>query len=275
MLLHALDNNGDWISVHQATKGIPYFCPGCKSSLFLRKGIWRKSHFYHSDTKRICRLQGKTLYHLQAQWALLNLIGNQEACVEKRFIEIDRIADLVWDAKKLVFEIQYSPITGKEVRQRIADYQSMGYSVIWIFHDRTFNRKRLTEAEAVVSGYPHYFTNIDQEGRGGFYDCLTLRQEGIRTWRSKRYPVDLSSPIRIEKFFDDIPAFLKGRFQLGNIYFRGDLYDQFQGNTKIREFFLKMCDQRSVWIYQLKNVFSQILESYDTLFKVILEKCCR
>ncbi|MEM8728221.1 MAG: competence protein CoiA family protein, partial [Chlamydiota bacterium] len=67
-----------------------------------------------------------------------------QVILEKSFPEIHRIADVVYPPKKIIYEIQYSPITLKEVQQRNRDYATLGYTVIWILHDRHFNRKILS-----------------------------------------------------------------------------------------------------------------------------------
>ena len=51
-----------------------------------------------------------------------------QVILEKSFPEIHRIADVAFPSKKIVYEIQYSPISLKEVQKRNRDYTSLGYT---------------------------------------------------------------------------------------------------------------------------------------------------
>ena len=67
--------------------------------------------------------------------------------LEHRFPSIGRVADVVYFPKKIIFEVQCSPISLKEVQKRNRDYLSLGFTVIWILHDRHYNKKTLSLAE--------------------------------------------------------------------------------------------------------------------------------
>jgi competence CoiA-like predicted nuclease len=58
---------------------------------------------------------------------------------EVLFSDICRIADLVWEEKKIIFEIQCSEISSLEAARRTRDYGMKGYEVIWILDDRVFS----------------------------------------------------------------------------------------------------------------------------------------
>jgi hypothetical protein len=57
---------------------------------------------------------------------------------ERPFPDLCRIADLVWEERKLIFEIQCSPILRQEAEKRVRDYAMKGYTVIWLVIDRSF-----------------------------------------------------------------------------------------------------------------------------------------
>ncbi|MHA1725341.1 MAG: competence protein CoiA family protein [Promethearchaeota archaeon] len=42
--------------------------------------------------------------------------------------------------KKIVIEIQDSPLSSRELLQRTADYTAQGIHVLWIFNGTTFSR---------------------------------------------------------------------------------------------------------------------------------------
>lgn len=197
MQLYALDPHGNSILATDASRHTDYQCLECGSPVRLRKGDVRHPHFYHTSEERECRQNGKSLRHLGVQLYLLALFSKEECSLEVRFQEINRIADVVWYPKKLIFEVQCSPITALEVSERNRDYAKLGYQVIWLFHDARFNKKRVTAAEAFVQKDPHYFTNIDRHGNGVIYDQFEIIQHGIRKFRMSPLAVDLTHPNQI------------------------------------------------------------------------------
>jgi competence protein CoiA len=104
-------------------------------------------------------------FHLQT---LLNLK------LEEPFPAICRIADCACHERKLILEIQCSPISAFEVKSRISDYNSKGYQVIWILHDREFKKRRLSAAEVFLKRHGLFFyTDMNPEGFGHFYHPQT------------------------------------------------------------------------------------------------------
>src|SRR5262249_33589089 len=136
-------------------------------------------HFYHTDSKRTCRLKGKTEKHLQTQKWLQNSLPHGESSLEYPFPSIGRIADVAWHPKKIVFEVQCSPITPHEVEARNRDYASIGYQVIWILHDVRYKQRWESAAEVFLRDHPHYYTNIDENGEGCVYDVVRLRNSEL------------------------------------------------------------------------------------------------
>ena len=123
-----------------------------------------------------------------------------------------RIADLFWEREGIVFEVQCSPISAKEVRERNRDYSALGYQVVWILHDRRFGGKKPSSAELFLRSYPHYFTSLDREGRGAVYDRLEA------SCKEERLVVDFSKPMRAAE---------RGHARLKRfpLYFSGDAID--------------------------------------------------
>lgn len=171
MQLHAWNKKNQLIDANQADKGLIYSCPECSGRVRVRSGPLRRAHFYHADSTedRSCRQEGKGMEHLQTQLFLRELIG--PSCeLEKRFPYIGRIADVAWPAERLIFEVQYSPMTPDELLERNQDYRSQDYEVIWIFHDHRYNRPKWTEVEIAAQSGLFFYTNIDEWGRGWIYD---------------------------------------------------------------------------------------------------------
>lgn len=173
MQLYALDTTAP-VSAKQAIKGNTYVCPECGAPLRVRQGPLKQAHFYHLRRPRSCHLSQKSEEHLRAQLRLLDLIGEKEGGIEVPFVPIHRIADVVWRARKIVFEIQCSPISLEEVEARCADYDSVGYSVVWILHDKQFNKRALSAAEFFLRERGCYFTNMNRQGEGIIYDQFDI-----------------------------------------------------------------------------------------------------
>jgi competence protein CoiA len=169
MQLYALEESHP-IFAKDAEKGKSYTCPECTSFVRVRGGPSRQTHFYHLKAPPHCRQHQKSLEHLHMQLRLLEALKGDGAQMEAPFPKIGRIADVAWASKKIVFEVQCSPISLEEVRGRIADYQRQGYSVIWILHDKQFNKPSLSAAEHHLRKTPCYYTNCDKTGKGLVYD---------------------------------------------------------------------------------------------------------
>ncbi|MBS0622365.1 MAG: hypothetical protein JSR80_05360 [Verrucomicrobia bacterium] len=179
MQIFGQTTSGEVIHVDQADRKCEYFCPSCRAPLRLRAGTVRCRHFYHPRTRH-CK--GKSLPHQQTQAHLLSRLTN--ARVEHPFPQIGRIADVYWE--NFVFEVQCSPISADEVQKRNEDYAKLGLRVVWILHDRRFNRLKVTPAELFLADQPHHFTNIDKEGKGEIYDQKRVYLRRHLKFREKR-----------------------------------------------------------------------------------------
>jgi competence protein CoiA len=188
MQLYALDEASSVLASH-AQRDRDYTCPECSGPVRCRGGQKRQSHFYHVRSLKSCSQHGKSLAHLQIQLHLKSVIPS--LYLEKRVD--DRIADTLWEEEKIVFEIQCSPMSIEEAKSRVEDYSRRGYAVVWILHDRRFNRKRLTPMEKYVrTDGTAFFT----DGRR-VYDQFDVCVDARRPFRGFKLPVDLSKPRRI------------------------------------------------------------------------------
>ena len=106
--------------------------------------------------------------HLETQKLLAASLEGAE--MEVSLPQLRRRADVLWVPEKTVFEVQCSPISGKEVLSRTSDYACYGYRVIWVLHDALYNKAVMTGAERVMQGRAHLFSSVDAKGRGGIYE---------------------------------------------------------------------------------------------------------
>ena len=137
--------------------------------------------------------------HKAVQEHVLSLLPLNEAILEYPFP--GHFADVAWPKMGIVFEIQCSPISLKEVKKRIEDYANLGYQVIWILHQKTFNKRLLSRSEMYLRTHAvTFFTNITAGGKGNIYDQKEILKGMIRTDRSPPFQVNVRGP-----FFLDPP----------------------------------------------------------------------
>ena len=228
MQLFARTLSGTRISLDSAEKQHDYFCEECGGVLHIRSGSHRQPHFYHLSPPSSCHQHAKSPTHIQTQLYLHRQLPQGELFLEHRFPTIGRIADAAWIPYKCVFEIQCSPISREEVLSRNADYAKEGWLVIWLLHDRRFNRSaKPSRLDPVFETLPHYFTNINAEGKGCLYDQFSIWKKGYRTHKLNPLPLVLSPPQPFPSF--PIPALnlLKNRQSSWPIFLPGDLLSLF------------------------------------------------
>lgn len=158
------------------------------------------------------------LSHLAIQKAIVKLLP--QSLTEHHFSTIQRIADVVYFPKKIIFEVQCSPIALKDVQSRNRDYNALGFTVIWILHDRIYNKKIVTQTELYLRQNLSYYTSITPFGHGFFYDQLDFFKGLERIYQSKPLLIKnlLPEPLKAPFFF---PQKLKNR----SLFLPGDASD--------------------------------------------------
>lgn len=203
-----------------AKSGKVYWCPECHGPLKRRAGKSRFPHFYHVKSAPSCRLYSKTEDHMLAQIQLQKQFPPGMLQLERPFLKINRVADVCWEAEKIVFEIQCSPISEKEAEMRIRDYRSIGYDAVWLLDDKRYNRRVIRPAEDFLRKHSTYYLAIS---KSKVYDQFEVFSLGRRVKRSKQMPIDLQRIYRRpQKIFSE-ELFPKQILELNtNRYFRGD-----------------------------------------------------
>lgn len=284
MQLFARNSDNDIISASEALKGKAYFCLECSGALRVRGGRERRCHFYHLAHNRLCRQSGKSLVHLQVQCSIRDALPLGEGELEKRFDAIGRIGDVVWERKKLIFEVQCSAITAEEIKERNSDYQALGYRVIWILHDRRYNKRRLTAAEEFLQEAPHYFTNIDEMGRGEIYDQIASIDKGSRGFSRLTLPIAIALPCCFESTANPSYSFLRRRHLHWHTYFKGDAFDAAQSSPLEEEMksafealdFEELKFRRGIMLWGWpKLLVDRLALVYQIALRMVIEKACR
>lgn len=223
MQLFALDGGGT-IFADGAVRGKNYLCPECSSPVRLRGGPHRQSHFYHLAAHSQCRQHKKTLEHIKAQLYLHALLPGSR--LENRFPEMGRIADVYWEKEKIVYEIQCSPISLEEARNRCEDYRRLGIKLVWVLHEKRFNKKKLSAAENYLRTTPCYFTDIGRSGKGTVYDQFEICKRAKRLFKGPPLKVALDRPMAVGEMPSDLPQAI-GKVKERPVYFQGDLVDRY------------------------------------------------
>jgi competence protein CoiA len=278
MQLVALEQTRPVLAAH-ALKGQEYTCPECRLPLKVRSGPHRQTHFYHLSRPTRCKQHQKSIEHLHLQLYLAALRSDAE--IECPFPEIGRIADVVWKEEKLVFEVQCSPISQEEAMSRIQDYNSVGYEVIWLLHERSFNKLRLSAAEECLRERGCYFTNIDKLGKGEIYDQFEILKAGRRLFKGPPLEVQISTitslpPIPDLSLPQQAVKRVKGwvRFTGGDLLFRllhtpnAEAAAHQMARLENRLLIEKRGEKRLPLISLLKAAYRHVFESF------LKDRCC-
>lgn len=280
MQLLAIDTEGRLVGVKQADRQAVYSCLECQGKVRARGGEFRQLHFYHLEPPHHCRQHQKGLPHLHVQSYLYASIGAEDCALEERMPAIQRIADVVWFSKKVVFEIQCSFITAEEVEKRNRDYGLLGWSVIWILHDERFNQTRYTAAEERLAHRPHYYTNIDSEGQGIIYDQFEYLCRGKRQHKLLPLPIQIHTlkDTQQVKVNNKSPAIAQQRLKAWPYYCECDLIDLSVRNSNL-DYLHQVLEKENLIARSLRpgspDLWMRLKKLYRTVFYHFLEKATR
>lgn len=236
---------------------------------------WRTkaAPFFHLQPNRKCTQNKKTLAHLQVQLYFLKILEN-DCILEHRFSQISRIADVVWLSKKIIFEVQCSPISLEEIQNRNKDYASLGYQVVWILHEKRFNRHRASPVEVFLQRLPMYYTDINDNGNGGIYDQFFLMKRGYKRNITPRMPIDIGTVLDMAKM-ESVPQKVASRIIAWPYCFKNDLSHFCMENPSYADHLAKLESQSQEKKQWLKEaLFNIFIRPYLSLFRTMLENAC-
>lgn len=137
------------------SKSHDFSCVKCAKPVIFKNGTRKIAHFAH-EKNRIATGQSESTIHILVKHALANWLERQGCVpsVERRFPQIDRIADVYFEFRNrpYVLEIQKSPMSDPEYQQRIADYQKLNITVIWIFLGSVVKKNNVYKLPPVMQG---------------------------------------------------------------------------------------------------------------------------
>lgn len=132
--------------------------------------------------------------HLMVQNEILRIIGDNTLSLEHRFK--GHIADIYWEKHGIVFEVQCSKMSLEECKKRTDDFESLGIRIVWILHQKSFNKPLLSPMEQYLLAHKNvYYTNISQQREGIIFDQEQAICYGVSRIKSPPIQIDLSKPI--------------------------------------------------------------------------------
>jgi len=264
------------ITAENAVKSTQYLCPECFCPVRMRSGPHRRPHYYHISKNSLCRQQGKTAFHLETQLAIQKALPAGEALLEFSFPLILRIADVFWPAKNIVFEVQCSNISYSEAKKRTEDYMSLGLRVIWILHERRYNKLKLSSAELFLKEHHCYFSSINAKGVGYIYDQFHLISGAKRIFKGPKLPIEISTPYEMNEINcdKDWPKDAALRRRSRTIGFKGDLVDRILKSPSTAWESLKRLEHHKTDSIgqRVKKRWLLLKKTYSSLLHAFLEK---
>ncbi len=257
----------------EAEERRPYRCSGCGSPVRVRKGPSRVPHFYHLARASSCRLYSKSEDHLLAQLSLKKLLPAGETVIERPFPRILRVADVAWETRKIIFEIQCSFLTPREAEHRMEDYQTAGYQVVWILDDRIFNRKILRPAEQLVRLFPCYYATL-RKGDPIFYDQFEIFHRNYRIKKGHHLKIHIEKPRTLPSFSweeDRFPSQIIQKAAKTSLYFQGDLLHKALLSEAIPMLAISMQNLRALERLSVKEAKQKVSLLRKVIKKIFLE----
>lgn len=149
-MLIALNEKGEVkLAEKNLLKKENYYCPSCKSKVYLRRGQIMRPHFAHYKREN-CQVfsEGETAEHLKGKLALANYLRSigKRIQLEAYLPELKQRPDiLIRDMnKKIALEFQCSSIAIEKIHERTRGYLTANYDVIWILGKVLSQKKPLT-----------------------------------------------------------------------------------------------------------------------------------
>lgn len=137
--------------------GIKAVCPGCQDLVIAKCGDIRIWHWAHKVG--LCKYDSEPETEWHLAWKERALSAGFE--IEK--IIDDHRADIYYNVRNMVIEVQHSPIIDEDIINRCDFYTSKGIKLIWVFDyiDR-YNQDKI-----VLERKPGYKTVTFYQKRGG------------------------------------------------------------------------------------------------------------
>jgi competence protein CoiA len=245
MAFFALDEE-ESVSSWDADPRKIYRCIECAAPVKVRRGKTRIPHFYHLRNAPSCRLYSKSEDHLLLQLQIQKLLPKGKALMEQPIPSINRVSDLLWEEKKIAFEIQCSTLLEAEAEARMREYKSAGYDVVWILDDRVFNKRLLRPAEEFLRRRLCFFASFNRMALSLFYDQFEIFQRHQRVKKGTRITIDLQNVYTPSqpKWPPQLPLQIERRIENCSRFFARDLLHRALLSNKFPTFVVSLQNWR-------------------------------
>lgn len=175
-MLTAIDENGQVVNLLEIeVKELTgkYFCPSCKSELFIKNGEIKMPHFAHKSLKACdLWLENESEQHLGLKKALYQWFKKTDKVEIEAYIpEFKQRPDLLVN-DKIAIEIQCSHLSMKRLKERTENYQVHGFTVLWLMGQDLWLKDQITNLQKNLV----YFS----ENRGFYYWELDFKTQKLR-----------------------------------------------------------------------------------------------
>nr|WP_268873325.1 competence protein CoiA family protein [Secundilactobacillus odoratitofui] len=135
----------------KANRQARYYCPGCGSSVILKRGTKMIAHFAHR-TKTKCQVfsEAESQTHLMGKWQLATYLGTHRVKLEPYIASIQQRPDLMLyrDSSILAIEYQCATISVARLQSRTAGYRRVDIPVVWVLGPNYQHIDTITQAQA-------------------------------------------------------------------------------------------------------------------------------
>jgi competence protein CoiA len=135
-MIIAYDEQQQRIKANQAERGSgPFYCPGCRNPVILKKGQHKLPHFSHYASSR-CETfsEGETEEHIAAKALLYDWFADQKCEMEAYLPDLKQRPDLL--VGQTAIEVQCSPLPWERFMERTKNYTDFGYFPWWLLGRR-------------------------------------------------------------------------------------------------------------------------------------------
>ncbi|MCL1989883.1 MAG: hypothetical protein FWG67_03235 [Defluviitaleaceae bacterium] len=207
-----------------------FFCIRCKKPVIFKNGTRKRAHFAHEKT-RLSVGSSESAAHVLVKHLMINWLKRQQirGDIEKRFPTINRIADVYFEYKTVnyVLEIQKSPMSDAEFKQRTSDYERVDIKVLWIFLGMVEEKEGTFRLPSVMLGREasrlfHFCVKTTQFQifeRPVFVTARTIYAKQLRGKLSEFSVEDLLETSEKAAYFDQSWLAVKKQFRRRNWFY--------------------------------------------------------
>lgn len=140
-MLTAINQSHQVIIATAADRQTPYYCPGCRTKVILRRGQRVVAHFAHqSGSHCAVSSEPESQQHLTGKWQMAHYFGEDKVELEPYLKTIKQRPDLiVTQAKRQVpVEFQCSAISPEKLTSRNTGYQQLALKPVWVLGNQYY-----------------------------------------------------------------------------------------------------------------------------------------